>query len=67
MAHCESVSTRCKVNKGLHFSQVINDISGGLVKSVGHFEDGSVEYGAGTMGPKKVTYKKDKEGPNLMD
>ncbi|GLA15895.1 hypothetical protein AnigIFM62618_002452 [Aspergillus niger] len=67
VAHCESVSTRCKVNKGLHFSQVINDISGGLVKSVGHFEDGSVEYGAGTMGPKKVTYKKDEEGPNLMD
>lgn len=65
MAHCESASTRCKVNRGLQFSQVINDISGGLVRSVGLFADGSVEYGPGTMGPKQVTYEKEQR--SLMD
>ncbi|GFN12674.1 putative C2H2 finger domain protein [Aspergillus tubingensis] len=65
VAHCESASTRCKVNRGLQFSQVINDISGGLVRSVGLFADGSVEYGPGTMGPKQVTYEKEQR--TLMD
>ncbi|OJJ66956.1 hypothetical protein ASPBRDRAFT_78888 [Aspergillus brasiliensis CBS 101740] len=65
VAHCESASTRCKVNKGLHFSQVINDISGGLVKSIGLFEDGSVEYAAGPMGPKKLEYEPEEK--HLMD
>ncbi|PWY90299.1 hypothetical protein BO94DRAFT_623106 [Aspergillus sclerotioniger CBS 115572] len=53
VAHCESASTHCSVNTGLRFSQIIKDVSGGLVKAVG-LRDGTVEYAAGDLESKKT-------------
>ncbi|RAL04810.1 putative C2H2 finger domain protein [Aspergillus ibericus CBS 121593] len=54
VAHCESASTHCSVNTGLRFSQIINDVSGGLVKAVG-LRDGAVEYATGDLDLTKRT------------
>ncbi|PYI02793.1 C2H2 finger domain protein [Aspergillus sclerotiicarbonarius CBS 121057] len=61
VAHCESASTHCSVNTGLRFSQIITDVSGGLVKAVG-LRDGAVEYVTGDLDlTKKVSMAERKQ------
>ncbi|KAL2827859.1 hypothetical protein BJY01DRAFT_241059 [Aspergillus pseudoustus] len=49
IAHCESSSTRCDVNEGNMFAQIIEEISGGMIKTAGHNEDGTLRYEAGDV------------------
>ncbi|KAI5310437.1 hypothetical protein KEM55_007161 [Ascosphaera atra] len=46
IAHCESASVRCSVNKSQNFSRIMADISAGLLDTDGFNADGSVRYKA---------------------
>ncbi|KAL3467782.1 hypothetical protein BJX64DRAFT_283251 [Aspergillus heterothallicus] len=49
IAHCESSSTRCDVNEGEMYAQIIEEISGGMIRTAGHNEDGTMKYEAGDV------------------
>ncbi|KAN0081760.1 hypothetical protein V8E54_003058 [Elaphomyces granulatus] len=49
VAHCESASTRCRVSDGENYAQIIDEISGGFVQSVGYHDDGTMKYEAGNI------------------
>ena len=49
VAHCESASTRCRVSDGENYAQILDEISGGFVQSVGYHDDGTMKYEAGKM------------------
>lgn len=49
IAHCESPSTRCDVNTGSRFPQIIDELSGGVIQVAGFNPDGTVKYEAGKL------------------
>ncbi|PLN79119.1 hypothetical protein BDW42DRAFT_195406 [Aspergillus taichungensis] len=49
IAHCESPSTRCDVNAGSRFPQIIDELSGGVIQMAGFNPDGTVKYEAGKL------------------
>lgn len=54
VAHCESATTRCKINKAHNFGQILDEISGGILETIGHNTDGSVRYEAAKTIRKEV-------------
>ncbi|KAL2864509.1 putative C2H2 finger domain protein [Aspergillus lucknowensis] len=54
IAHCESSSTRCDVNEGNQYAQIIDEVSGGMIRMVGYNEDGTQKYEAGEVELKKT-------------
>lgn len=46
VAHCESATTRCKINQSANYRQIMDEISGGVLETNGHLIDGSVRYEA---------------------
>ncbi|KAJ0419019.1 hypothetical protein BJY00DRAFT_314470 [Aspergillus carlsbadensis] len=56
IAHCESSTTRCDVNEGNMYAQIINEVSGGMIQMAGYNDDGTLKYEAGKVKIKeKVT------------
>ncbi|PLB51193.1 putative C2H2 finger domain protein [Aspergillus steynii IBT 23096] len=56
IAHCESPSTRCDINNGDKYGQIIDELTGGLIQAVGYHADGTVKYEAGKFDlPKSTT------------
>ncbi|KAH8429479.1 putative C2H2 finger domain protein [Aspergillus melleus] len=49
IAHCESASTRCDINDGEKYGQVIDELTGGVIQAVGTLTDGTVKYEAGKL------------------
>ncbi|KAI9037860.1 putative C2H2 finger domain protein [Aspergillus affinis] len=49
IAHCESPSTRCDINEGERYGQIIDELTGGVIQAVGYNDDGTVKYGAGRL------------------
>lgn len=44
VAHCESSTTRCKINQSANYNQIMRELTGDLIGTKGHREDGSVWY-----------------------
>ncbi|KAL9624086.1 MAG: hypothetical protein Q9160_001608 [Pyrenula sp. 1 TL-2023] len=44
VAHCESSTTRCKINQSANYNQILREITGDLIGTQGLGEDGSVLY-----------------------
>ncbi|KAA8648184.1 hypothetical protein EYZ11_000552 [Aspergillus tanneri] len=55
IAHCESPSTRCDINDGEKYSQIIDELTGGMIQAVGYNTDGTVKYEAGKLELPKTT------------
>ncbi|KAL2819196.1 hypothetical protein BJX63DRAFT_428847 [Aspergillus granulosus] len=53
IAHCESSTTRCDINEGNMYAQIIDEVTGGMVKMAGYNEDGTMKYEAGDVKTKK--------------
>ncbi|KAL4939943.1 hypothetical protein BDV06DRAFT_28260 [Aspergillus oleicola] len=49
IAHCESATTKCNINEGRLYAQIIDEISGGMVQTSGENEDGTIRYVAGQV------------------
>ena len=44
IAHCESGSKKCNIRKSANYNQVMRELTGGLIGTAGHYEDGSIQY-----------------------
>ncbi|CEL08843.1 hypothetical protein ASPCAL11988 [Aspergillus calidoustus] len=49
IAHCESSTTRCDVNEGNMYAQIIDEVSGGMIQMAGLNEDGTLKYEGGKV------------------
>ncbi|KAL4787971.1 hypothetical protein BJX76DRAFT_353766 [Aspergillus varians] len=49
IAHWESATTRCDVNEGHLYAQIMDEVSGGLIQIAGYNEDGTMKYEAGEV------------------
>lgn len=44
LSHMESPSRKCQIRYSTHYTQVLRDITAGLLGTGGHFSDGTVKY-----------------------
>lgn len=44
VSHCESSTVRCKINMSANYNQILREITGDLIGTKGHREDGSAWY-----------------------
>ncbi|KAL2829193.1 hypothetical protein BDW59DRAFT_178538 [Aspergillus cavernicola] len=54
VAHCESATTRCSVNEGSMFAQIIDEVSGGMIQMAGYNDDGTLRYEASKLDLQKT-------------
>lgn len=55
VAHCESSTKRCHINTNSQFSQIIDEVSAGVIQAAGYMPDGTVKYEAGKLELTKTT------------
>ncbi|KAL3445644.1 hypothetical protein BJX65DRAFT_144627 [Aspergillus insuetus] len=55
IAHCESSTTRCDVNEGNMYAQIIDEVSGGMIQMAGLNEDGTLKYEGKVKIQEKIT------------
>ncbi|GFF83711.1 hypothetical protein IFM61606_07236 [Aspergillus udagawae] len=55
VAHCESSTKRCHINANSWFSQIIDEVSAGVIQAAGYMPDGTVKYEAGKLELTKTT------------
>ncbi|KAE8418389.1 hypothetical protein BDV36DRAFT_283016 [Aspergillus pseudocaelatus] len=49
VAHLESPGTRCSLSDGERYGQIFEEITGGLIQTVGYTEEGTIKYEAGKL------------------
>ncbi|KAJ5585039.1 C2H2 finger domain protein [Penicillium hispanicum] len=58
VAHMETVRTRCSIRKQRDYAQIMSDVTGGLLRVEGEFEDGTERIVAGKLDESEGVFKK---------